>query len=144
MVKLGAGSLAEDACCPIATQGIKLATHRTTAYLFVIEILLVAVIIVAVPIVLRRLADDCANARTRSAGNQRTFDPTAKHCSQPGPGCASDQSALTRANTALVAIIVIVVISMVVVAPTIVSTASAASCSVVELVVVVIAPILGE
>src|ERR1700730_7709480 len=112
MVKLGAGSLAEDACCPIATQGIKLATHRTTAYLLVIEILLVAVIVVAVPIILRRLADDCANARTCSAGNQRTLDPTAKHCTQRGPGRSSDQSTLTRTNTALVAIIVVVVIAV--------------------------------
>ncbi len=108
------------------------------------EILLVAVIIVAVPIVLRRLADDCSNARTRGAGNQRTFDSTAEHCTQCGPGCSSDQSALTRANTALVAVIVILVISMVVVAPTIVSPAGPASCSIVELVVVVIAPILSE
>ena len=143
MVKLGAGSLLEDACCPIATQGTRLATHRTTAYLFVIEILLVAVIVVAVSIVLRRLADDCTNARTRSAGNQRTFDPTAEHCTQRGPGCSSDQSALTRANTALVAVIVVLVISVVVVASTIISPVGAPSCSVVEL-VVVIAPILGE
>jgi hypothetical protein len=40
---LGAGSLAEDACCPtaeMATQGSRQATHRTAAYLFLIPILL--------------------------------------------------------------------------------------------------------
>jgi hypothetical protein len=142
-VKLGAASLLEGACCPIATQGTRLATHRTTAYLLVIEILLVAVIVVAVPIILRRLADDCANARTRSAGNQSAFDPTAKHCTQRGPGRSSDQSTLTRTNTALIAVIVVLVISVVVVASTIISPVGAPSCSVVEL-VVVIAPILGE
>src|SRR5271154_7437053 len=101
MVKLGVAP--EDACCPIATQGSRLATHRTAAYRFGIEILLVAVIIVAVSIVLRRLADDCTNTRTRGAGDQRTFDSTAEHGAQCGPGCTPDQRTLARTNSALVA-----------------------------------------
>ena len=67
-----------------------------------------AVIVVAVSIVLGRLADDRTYARTRGAGNQRTFDSTAEHCTQRGSGCAPDQCALARTNTTLVAVIVIV------------------------------------
>ena len=117
---VGRGFAAEDACCPtagIATQGSRQATHRTTAYLFFIAILR------AVPVQSlvggsscwlladcpAQIADDCANARACSAGNQRTLDPTAKHCTQHGPGGSPDQCTLTRTNTALVAVIVVVI-----------------------------------
>ena len=68
------------ACCPMATQGSRLAANRTAAYRLGIEDLLVAVVIVAVSIVLRRLADNRTNPRTCGAGNQRPFDSTAEHC----------------------------------------------------------------
>jgi hypothetical protein len=106
------------------------------------KILLVAVIIVAVSIVLCRLADDRTNTRTRGARNQRTFDSTAEHCAQRGSGCAPYQRTFARTDTALVSIFIVVTISMVIITATIVPPAAAALGSIVE--AVIVAPILGE
>ena len=102
-----------------------------------------AVVIVAISIVLRSLADHRTNTRTRGAGNQRTLDPTTEYCTQNPPGCSPDQCTLTWANTTLVTVVVVVIIAAVVVAATIIPPMGAASGSIVE-VAVVIAPILGE
>ena len=140
--EVGSRLVVEDACCPSSNAGHQAGNPQNDSISVRHKNSPSGGNSCCVSVILRRLADDCANARTCSAGNQRTFDSTAKHRTQRGPGCSPNQSALTRADTALVAIIVVLVISVVVVAAAIISPVGAASRSVVKL-VVVISSILG-
>jgi hypothetical protein len=72
MVQVGAASADEEACCATAgpaTHGTRAAIHKTAAYVTLIKSSLSPVIVIAVAIVLSRLADDCSNAGACCTGD---------------------------------------------------------------------------
>ena len=129
-----------DVCWALRGEATKAstATHKTTANRFFIKILLSAVVVVVVPIVLRRLANDRADTRACGTGDQGSCDSSTECCTQHGPCRAADQCSLARANSTLV--VSVIVMMFVIPALPIVSPLDSAARALVEVAIVVWRP----
>jgi hypothetical protein len=97
------------------------------------------IVIVIVPIVLRRLADNCADSRSGRPSDQSALDAAAERCAKYSTGSAANKRAFAWANATLVVLIVVVAMMMMVIS--VVAAVHSAAGSVVELAIVL--PPLG-